>query len=441
MNVKSNKTNSSQNKILDYIDIATLKEILDAFMTTTNLVANIVDTEGRPLFPWKNIKGCSKFCNIIFQLQNGYRRCQGAYKRAGKQAAALGEPYIFRCPSGLIEWAAPITIDGEHIGTIICGQVLMWEPEEFFWVELREMNNDIISDFQVLFEAAKELPIVSGKQVQAAAYMLYVVAKYIMQAGWKNINQAKELATLNSLYYEEIKRNKFSKDELEHPVCSTIDESEILLQLHKKEKKLKAYFQNLIAKLRYESKDNISMMRSKMVELLVVLSRVMSRVSLDNIYSSYIMNKYLPPILESNTIEKLGNIMIEAIDEYLKCMNECSNKPSNPNVNSMMQYIQKNYMNELSLATIAESVCLSPSYAGKIFKKDTGMPIMTYVLETRIAMAKNFLVNPHYQIEEIADNVGFSDASYFTKVFKKFEGITPTQFRKYNNKNGGNGNG
>ncbi|HHW28846.1 MAG TPA: hypothetical protein GXX21_04745 [Syntrophomonadaceae bacterium] len=155
MNVQSKKTSSGQSKILNYIDLETLKEILDAFMTTTNLVANIVDTEGRPLFSWNDIKKCSKFCKIIFQLQNGFRRCQGAYKRAGKQAAALGEPYIFRCPSGLIEWAAPIIIDGEHIGTIICGQVLMWEPEEFFWVELREMNNDITSDFQQLFEAAK----------------------------------------------------------------------------------------------------------------------------------------------------------------------------------------------------------------------------------------------------------------------------------------------
>ena len=62
---------------------------------------------------------------------------------------------------------------------------------------------------------------------------------------------------------------------------------------------------------------------------------------------------------------------------------------------------------------------------------------MTYTLRTRIEKAKNFLMNPHYQIEEIANNVGFLDASYFTKVFKKYEGITPTQFRKYNNEKWG----
>jgi len=326
MNVQANQTNTNRNKILNYIDMTTLKEILDAFMTSTNLVANIVDTEGMPLFSWNEINRCSKFCKIIFQLQNGFRRCQGAYKRAGKQAAALGEPYIFRCPSGLIEWAAPIIIDGEHIGTIICGQVLMWEPEEFFWVELREMNNDITSDFQLLFAAAKELPIISGTQVQAAAYMLYVVANYIMQAGWKNINQAKELATLSSLYYEEIKKNNSSNDELNRSACSTIDENEILLQLHKKETEIKLYFQNLIAILRYESKDSIPLMRSKMIELLAILSRVMERVGISSIYSADMINKYTNSLLESNSIEGLSAIMLEAIGEYLKLMHETSNQ-------------------------------------------------------------------------------------------------------------------
>jgi len=61
MNVQANQTNTNRNKILNYIDMTTLKEILDAFMTSTNLVANIVDTEGMPLFSWNEINRCSKF--------------------------------------------------------------------------------------------------------------------------------------------------------------------------------------------------------------------------------------------------------------------------------------------------------------------------------------------------------------------------------------------
>ena len=77
------------------------------------------------------------------------------------------------------------------------------------------MNNDITSDFQQLFEAAKELPLFQEHRFRQQRICFYVVANYIMQAGWKSINQAKELTTLSSLYYEEIKS-------IAHPVVNSI---------------------------------------------------------------------------------------------------------------------------------------------------------------------------------------------------------------------------
>lgn len=147
--------NSSRQELLNLIDMESLKAILDAFTTTTGLMANIVDVDGRSIFSKKDVNKCCKFCKLIMAMKNGQERCQSSYKRAGKQAALFGEPYIFRCPSGLIEWAAPIIVDGKHLGSIICGQVLMWEPEEFFWIELREMNKNLTSDFKDLFKAVE----------------------------------------------------------------------------------------------------------------------------------------------------------------------------------------------------------------------------------------------------------------------------------------------
>ena len=206
---------SSRKKLLNFVEVSTLKEILDAFTTTTGLTANIVDVDGRSIFSRKDNAKCCEFCKIIYSFENGLTRCQGAYKRAGRQAALFGEPYIFRCPSGLIEWAAPIIVNGEHLGTIICGQVLMWEPEEFFWIELREMNKSLTSDFKELFQAVKKLPVVSGEKVQAASYMLYVVANYIMKSGWKNFKHSQELAHQQALLSEEISNRKQLQAQLE----------------------------------------------------------------------------------------------------------------------------------------------------------------------------------------------------------------------------------
>lgn len=208
------KDDDTRRELLNLIDVESLKSILNAFTTTTGLMANIVDVNGRSIFSKKDVRKCCKFCKLIISMKNGQERCQSAYKRAGKQAALFGEPYIFRCPSGLIEWAAPIIVDGKHLGSIICGQVLMWEPEEFFWIELREMNKSLTSDFKELFKAVEELPIVSGDMVQAASYLLYIIANFITKSGWEQKQSNAELLKQKLRLNEELENRKKLEEQL-----------------------------------------------------------------------------------------------------------------------------------------------------------------------------------------------------------------------------------
>ncbi|MDZ5723695.1 PocR ligand-binding domain-containing protein [Acetobacterium sp. K1/6] len=421
----------TQKRLSDLVDIKTLQEILDAFTTTTGLMANIVDGEGISIFPRKGIKKCCKFCRIIYSLEGGKNRCQAAYKRAGKQAALFGEPYIFRCPSGLIEWAAPIVLNGEHVGTIICGQVLMWEPEEFFWIELRKMNQAITDDFEELFEAVGELAIVTGNQVQASAYLLYVVANYIMKAGWENFEQSREFARQRTLYHAEIENHKSREEQADKSESrSLIDEDEIIVQLQQNRKKAKAYLEGLISGLRYEAHQNLAPMRAKMTELLVVLSRVVNRIGPAMAPFLQINDHAIGLIYQTTSQENISVITSKAVDAYLEQLEAAAVKPENPNIALMTNYIENHYPDSLTVEAIADAACLSPGYAGRIFKEQLGLPIMDYVLKVRIEKSKKLLLNPHYQIQAIAEKVGYGDAGYFTKVFRKFEGITPTQFRK-----------
>ncbi|AWW26182.1 PocR ligand-binding domain-containing protein [Acetobacterium sp. KB-1] len=421
----------TQKRLSDLVDIKTLQEILDAFTTTTGLMANIVDGEGVSIFPRKGIKKCCKFCRIIYSLEGGKNRCQAAYKRAGKQAALFGEPYIFRCPSGLIEWAAPIVLNGEHVGTIICGQVLMWEPEEFFWIELRKMNQAITDDFEELFEAVGELAIVTGNQVQASAYLLYVVANYIMKAGWENFEQSREFARQRTLYHAEIENHKSREEQADKSDRrSLLDEDEIIVQLQQNRKKAKAYLEGLISGLRYEAHQNLAQLRAKMTELLVVLSRVVNRIGLAMAPFLHINDQAIGQIYQTTSQENISVITSKAVDAYLEQLEAAAVKPENPNISLMTDYIDKHYPDNLTVEAIADAACLSPGYAGRIFKEQLGLSIMDYVLKVRIDKSKKLLLNPHYQIQAIAEKVGYGDAGYFTKVFRKFEGITPTQFRK-----------
>lgn len=94
------------------------------------------------------------------------------------------------------------------------------------------------------------------------------------------------------------------------------------------------------------------------------------------------------------------------------------------------KYIDDNYAKDITLEELSEHVCLSPKYISDIFKKDFGINFKDYVTFIRTEHAKTFLMEPRYKITDIAEMVGYNNVKYFTKIFKKVVGITPTSFRK-----------
>ncbi|MDY5513115.1 MAG: AraC family transcriptional regulator [Eubacteriales bacterium] len=92
--------------------------------------------------------------------------------------------------------------------------------------------------------------------------------------------------------------------------------------------------------------------------------------------------------------------------------------------------IQKHYMEKLTLEAICGSLYLSPQYVCSVFKQQEGITILDYITDYRIAVAKELLLNNRYQINDVMLMVGYNDAKYFVKVFRKKTGVTPSEYRK-----------
>ena len=94
------------------------------------------------------------------------------------------------------------------------------------------------------------------------------------------------------------------------------------------------------------------------------------------------------------------------------------------------KYITINVSLSLSGKDVADYVHLSPEYFTKLFKKEVGQNIKSYILQVKVEIAKDLLGNPNIPISMVALDLGYSNFSHFTQVFKKLEGITPTDYRK-----------
>ena len=94
------------------------------------------------------------------------------------------------------------------------------------------------------------------------------------------------------------------------------------------------------------------------------------------------------------------------------------------------EYIDDNLKSELTLASLAESVALSPGHFAHAFRQATGVTPHRYVLERRVEQAKALLRHSDMPITEIAHRVGCSSPSHFSVLFHRITGVTPRQFRK-----------
>lgn len=95
----------------------------------------------------------------------------------------------------------------------------------------------------------------------------------------------------------------------------------------------------------------------------------------------------------------------------------------------IMRYIEQNYEKELSLKTIAADLHYTPAYLGKIFKQAFSALFSEYLCQYRIEKAKQLLQQESYKLNEIAVMTGFQSANYFSSVFKRVVGMSPSQYR------------
>lgn len=99
-------------------------------------------------------------------------------------------------------------------------------------------------------------------------------------------------------------------------------------------------------------------------------------------------------------------------------------------VNHAIYYLENHHTQEITLEQLADTLYVSPTYLSKVFKESTGMSPINYLIQVRLKHAKELLANEQLTIREISQAVGYQDAYHFSKLFKKYYGVSPSQLAK-----------
>jgi two-component system response regulator YesN len=139
---------------------------------------------------------------------------------------------------------------------------------------------------------------------------------------------------------------------------------------------------------------------------------------------------YLPFIIKIENDEQLRKWFIDKVTQA--CRNIISKREEQTSglISKAKHFIEENYHKDISLDDVSRIVDISPYYFSKLFKDETGENFIEYLTNMRIEKAKDLLVHSGMNIKSICVDTGYSDPNYFSRIFKKQVGVTPTEYRE-----------
>ena len=134
-------------------------------------------------------------------------------------------------------------------------------------------------------------------------------------------------------------------------------------------------------------------------------------------------------IVKTNMLTDLPPILSSLHKELVEKRGEQNHKEDDI-ISKVEDYIEKNYHTKLALEEVAEAVHVNRCYLSRIFKERTGEKLFEYINKSRINKAKYYLEQTDKKVYEIAEIVGLGDTTYFSRVFKKYTGYSPSEYMK-----------
>ncbi|SHO53234.1 PocR ligand-binding domain-containing protein [Anaerocolumna xylanovorans] len=181
----------SKLKLTDMISLEFLQRFQDAFSNAVGVSSIITDEDGIPVtkgsnftdFCMKSNRGCAQ----------GAKRCMQSDAFGGAESAKTGKPAVYYCKNGLMDFAAPILLDGRLIGTMLGGQVLTALPDKEVFLQVAK---EIGADPDEYLREIEKVKILPEEQVRAAAYLLYLVTGEFSRMGYQRLSLIKMAAEI-----------------------------------------------------------------------------------------------------------------------------------------------------------------------------------------------------------------------------------------------------
>lgn len=229
------------------------------------------------------------------------------------------------------------------------------------------------------------------------------------------------------IHWEDIKNNDYEDIAYPYDIETKLIEKLKTAKTEQLSELIDTFFEN------WQLDDNFDsmMVKSHILELLGVLSRSAVEAGAKYKDISPLNYKYTQQLFKINTINALKKWLYSLVIKFIEKVDEVEEEDKEKIIYDGVKYIQSNFTDDISLTEAATAASLSVHYFSRLFKKEMGCTFKEYLTELRMREAKKKLKNRDDNIANIAKDIGYNNPGYFSKVFKKYEGMPPSEFRNF----------
>ncbi|MBT2657661.1 helix-turn-helix transcriptional regulator [Bacillus sp. ISL-18] len=340
--------------------------------------------------------------------------------------AENGQYFHYINSIGLEYLATGLWSNNHYQGFIVLGPFLSSIPSNELISDLISAHKFPISERKQLQDYYQSLSIIgSNKSTYLGDLLVNICQHSYIEGKLVNTEVRKSAEKVEKVLYEEDKNLIEERYKEEKKLMRAIEKGD-MEEIGKLSKEVKGMmdFSDRIPESPFRSAKN----------LLFVLNTI-CRISaekggLQPLVVHYVSEKFAILIERAPNLPYLKILAFDMINEYGGLVQKHSNKDFSMIVKKAVNYIHSNLEQTLTLKEIAASIHVHPSHLSRKFKQDTGKSIIDYVNQKRVEEAMLHLQTGTAAVTDIALIVGYNDLNYFTRVFKKVTGQTPSEYKK-----------
>ena len=406
-------------------DLALAKNCAKAFAATTGLGCTVSDASGAILY--ERGYGCES-CRMCSLAQVKKDQCIQSHIYGMNEAERFGGKYIYFCPLGLTCFVSPILGSAGSEAKITVGPFLMVEKSDYIEYDLRERRRLPFQTLQQISAELENVPVIPAEKVDQMSTLLFMATGFLNNVSAANRMLATQSSSaIQGQIVDYIMKLKGADTQ---PYPFEIERSLLRAIAQSDKPQAQKLLNELFGYIFFASGSGFEQAKSRIYELLVLISRTAIDAGADPDGILKMSHEYLQMMPRLQDMEALCLWLTGVMDKYMDTVFNYVDVKHADVIHRAVRHMRSHFAERITLEEMASLTYLSPAYFSSIFKQETGETFSGYLNRLRIDKSKELLLHENLRITDIAQSVGFDDQSYFTKVFKKTEGISPKRYRE-----------